>query len=161
MGKGQLGSDPIREGRTGSVLWEDRSVRGRRWIQERPDRGGGSGARPWDRVPEGLTQSPRGVWTPGRVGELGKCRWVDRPRVGKDRTLQQVCRRLSRCPAFQRSGSGLGNCMVSMGVQTVLAGGERHNSKPTHAFSSVEGGDSVFCFPPNILFLFLDNCFSV
>ena len=46
MWKAQLGSDPTREDRTGSVLWEDRSVRGRRWIQERPDGGGGSGARP-------------------------------------------------------------------------------------------------------------------
>lgn len=82
VGKGQLGSDPIREGRTGSVLWEDRSVGDRRWIQERPDRGGGSGARPWDRVPEGLTQSPRGVWAPGRAGELGRRRYMDRPWVG-------------------------------------------------------------------------------
>lgn len=40
MGKRRLGSDPTREGRTGSVLWEDRSARGRRWIQERTDREG-------------------------------------------------------------------------------------------------------------------------
>lgn len=44
-----------------------------------------------------------------------------------------------------------GTAWVSTGVQTVLAGGERHNSKPTHAFSSVEGivcsiSPQTFCF---------------
>lgn len=52
---------------------------------------GMSRARPWDRVPEGLAQNPRGVWAPGSAGELGKCRCVDRPRVGKE-GRSQVCR---------------------------------------------------------------------
>lgn len=41
-------------------------------------------------------------------------------------------------PAPSVSVQVRGTAWISMGVQTVLAGGERHNSKPTHAFSSVE-----------------------